>query len=165
MLTMVEKGIRGGTCNAVYRYAKAKNKYMKNYNENMPSSYLEYLDANNLYRWAMCKTLPVSDFKWIETNDLSTFNENFIKNYDENSDTGYILEVDVEYPKELHNKHKDLSFLPERTKINKCSKLVCTLYDKENYVIHISALKQALNQGLVLKKVHRVIKFYQETWL
>ena len=105
MLTMVEKGIRGGTCNAVYRYAKAKNKYMKNYNENMPSSYLEYLDANNLYRWAMCKKLPVSDFKWIETNDLSTFNENFIKNYDENSDTGYILEVDVEYPKELHNKH------------------------------------------------------------
>ena len=113
----------------------------------------------------MSQKLPVNDFKWTETNDLSTFNENFIKNYDENSDTGYILEVDVEYPENLHKLHRDLTFLPERMKINKCSKLVCTLYDKENYVIHIRALKQALNHGLVLKKVHRVIKFYQEAWL
>ena len=158
-------GIRGGMCNAVYRYAKANNKYMKNFDKNIPSTYLQYLDGNNLYGWAMSEKLPVNDFKWIEANDLSTFNENFIKNYDENSDVGYILEVDIEYPKELFNKHKDLPFLPERTKINKCSKLVCTLYDKENYVIHIRALKQALNHGLVLTNVHRVIKFYQEAWL
>ena len=111
----------------------------------------------------MCKKLPVSNFTW--RKDLSIFTEIFIKNYDENSDTGYILEVDIKYPKELFNKHKDLPFLPERMKINKCSKLVCTLYDKENYVIHIRALKQALNHGLVLKKVHKVIKFYQEAWL
>ena len=108
----------------------------------------------------MCKKLPVSNFTWVE--DLSIFTESFIKNYDENSDTGYILEVDVEYPENLHKLHRDLPFLPERIKINKCSKLVCTLYDKENYVIHIEALKQALNNGLVLKKVHWVIKFYQE---
>ena len=113
----------------------------------------------------MSEKLPINYFKWIETNDLSIFNEKFIKHYDENSDTGYILEVDTEYPKELFNKHKDLPFLPERMKINKCSKLNCTLYDKENYVIHIGALKQALNHGLVLKKVHWVIKFYQEAWL
>ena len=147
-------------CNAIYRYAKANNKYMKNFDENILSTYLEYLDANNLYGWTMCKKLPVSNFTWVE--DLSIFTESFIKNYDENSDTGYILEVDVEYPENLHKLHRDLPFLPERIKINKCSKLVCTLYDKENYVIHIEALKQALNHGLVLKKVHWVIKFYQE---
>ena len=133
---------------------------MKNFDKNIPLTYLQCLDANNLYGWAMSQKLPVNDFKWIETNDLSTFNENFIKNYDENSDTGYILEVDVEYPENLHKLHRDLTFLPERMKINKCSKLVCTLYDKENYVIHIG-----LNHGLVLKKVHWVIKFYQEAWL
>ena len=111
----------------------------------------------------MCKKLPVSNFTWVE--DLSIFTESFIKNYDENSDTGYILEVDVEYPENLHKLHRDLPFLPGRMKINKCSKLVCTLYNKQNYVIHIGALKQALNHGLVLKKVHWVIKFYQEAWL
>ena len=83
----------------------------------------------------MCKKLPTSNFTWAE--DLSIFTENFMKNYDDNSDAGFILEVDTEYPKELFNKHKDLPFLPERMKINKCSKLVCTLYDKENYVMHI----------------------------
>ena len=165
MLVMIEKGIRGGMCNAVYRYAKANNKYMKNFDKNIPSTYLQYSDTNNLYGWAMSEKLPVNDFKWIETNDLSTFDENVTKIYDKNSDTGYILEVDIEYPKELFNKHKDLPFLPERMKINKCSKLVCALYDKENYVVHISALKQALNHGLILKKVHRTFKFYQDAWL
>ena len=100
----------------------------------------------------MCKKLPVGDFKWVEKDDILKFDEKFIKNYDENSDKGYILEVDVEYPKNLHKLHSDLPFLPERMKINKCSKLTCTVQDKENYVIHISALKQALNNGLVIKK-------------
>ena len=88
MLMMCENGIRGGMCNAVYRYAKANNKYIKNFDKNIPSSYLVYLDANNLQGWAMSQKLPVNDLEWIETNDLSTFNENFIKNYDKNSDTG-----------------------------------------------------------------------------
>ena len=163
MLTTVENRIREGMCNAVYRHAKANNKYMKNFDKNIPASYLMYLDANNLCGRAMSQKLPVSDFEWIEVNNLSTFNENVIKNYNENSDTGYFLKV--EYPKELFNKHKDLSLLSERMKINKCSKLVCTLHDKGNYVIHIRALKQELNHGLVLKKVHSIIKFYQEAWL
>ena len=150
MLIEHENGIRGGMCNAVYRYAKANNKYMKNFDENILSTYLEYLDANNLQGWTMCKKLPVSNFTWVE--DLSIFTESFIKNYDENSDTIYILEVDVEYPENLHKLHRGLPFLPERMKVNKCSKLVSTLYNKENYVIHIGALKQALNHGLVLKK-------------
>ena len=92
------------------------------------------------------------------------FNEYFVKNYVENSDKGYIHEVDVEYPKNLHDLHSDLPFLLERMKINKSSKLVSNLPDKNSYVVHIRSLKQALNHGLILKKVHRVIQFNQETW-
>ena len=136
---------------------------MKKYNKNMPSSYLMYFDANNLYGWAMCKKLPVDGFKWID--NLSIFTEDFIKNYNENSDVGYFLEVDIKYPKELFNKHEDLPFLPKREKINKVEKLVTTIEDKEKYVIHIAGLKQTLNHGLVFKRVHRVIEFRQEAWL
>ena len=163
MLLMVEKGIRGGICQAIHRYAKANNKYMKNYDKDIISSYLMYLDANNLYGWAMSQKLPVNGFKWVEK--LSRFNEIFIKNYNENSDIGYFLEVDIDYPKELFNLHKDLPFLPERKKVEKVEKLICSIEDKEKYVIHIRALKQALNHGLILKKVHRVIKFNQRAWL
>ena len=162
MLLMFEEGTRGGMCHATCRYAKANNKYMKSYDENIESSFLEYTDANNLYGWTMCKKLAVSDFKWIEKDDISKFDERFIKNYDENSDKGYILEVDVEYTKNLHAPHKDLSFSSERMKINK---LACTVQNKENYVIHIIALKQEIDHGLILKKVHRVIEFKQEAWL
>ena len=163
MLLMIEAGIGGGMCQSVHRYAKANNKYMKNYNKNIESSYLMYLDANNLYGWAMSQKLPVNGFKW--ENDLSRFNEDFIKNYNENSDVGYFLEVDVEYPKKLFGSHKDLPFLPERKKLEKVEKLVCSIEDKEKYVIHIRALKQALNNGLKLKMVHRVIKFQQKALL
>ena len=96
------------------------------------------------------KKLPVDRFKWVKV--LSKFNKNFIKNYDENSDKGYILEVDIEYPKKIFNLHSDLLFLPERKKIGKCNKFVCTVQEKENYVIRIRALKQVLNHGLILKK-------------
>ena len=99
MLLMVEKGIRGGICHSIHRYAKANNKYMQNYNNNEESSYVQYLDANNLYGWAMSKKLPVNGFKWLDSDKI---NEDFIKNYDENNDKGYILEVDVKYPKRLH---------------------------------------------------------------
>ena len=112
MLLMIEAGTRGGICQSIHRYAKANNKYMKNYNKSIKSSYLMYLDASNLYGWAMSKKLPVNGFKW--ENDLSKFTENFIKYYDENSDVGYFLEVDIEYLKQLWSHHKDLPFLPER---------------------------------------------------
>ena len=97
--------------------------------------------------------------------ELSKFNEDFIKNYDENGNIGYFLEVDIDYPKELFNLHKDLPFLPERKKVEKVEKLICSIEDKEKYVIHIRALKQALNHGLKLKKVHRAIQFIQKDWL
>ena len=109
----------------------------------------------------MSQKLPVRNFKWMEKDDISKF----IKDYDENSDKGYILEVDVEYPKNLHKLHSDLPFLPERMKINKSTKLVCHIQNKENYVVQIRALKQALDHGLKLTKVHRVIEFRQEAWL
>ena len=126
-------------------------------------SFLGYLDANNLHGWAMEQNLPVGGFKWVE--DVLEIDKDFIKNYDENSDIGYFLKVDIEYPTELHDLHSDLPVLPERMKINKCSKLVCNLYDKENYVVHIRALKQALMNGLRLKKVHKVLQFDQKPWL
>ena len=160
MLLMVEEGIRGRICHVIHRYAKTNNKYMKDYDENKASSYIQYLGANNLYGWAMSQKLPVNGFKWIE--DTSEINEEFVKNYDENNNKGYTLEVDVKYPKKLHDLHSDLPFLPRRMKIDKCEKLVCNLLNKKKYVVHIKSLKQALNLGLKFKRVHRVIELNQK---
>ena len=143
---MLENGVRGGIRQTTHRYAKANNKYMKNYDKSIESSYLVFLDANNLYGLAKPQKLLVNGFEWVK--NLSQFNE-----------------VDVEYPKTLFNSHKDLLFLPERKKVEKVEKLICNIDDKEKYVIHIRALKQALYHGLKLKKVHRVIQFNQEAWL
>ena len=115
ILLMVEKGIRGGTCQSIHGYPKANNKYIKNYNKDIISSYLTYLDANNLYVWAMSQKSPVSGFKWVK--NLYQFNERFIRNYNENSVRGYFLEVDIDYLEKLFNLHKDLPFLPERKKV------------------------------------------------
>ena len=160
---MVEEGIKGGICHSIHRYAKANNKYMNNYDENKESSYIQYLDANNLYGRAMSQKLPVDNFKWVQ--DTSKINEEFMKNYNENSYKGYILEVDVKYPKKLHDLHSDLPFLPKRIKIDKCKKLVCDLHNKKEYVVHIKSIKQALNHVLKLKRVHRIIEFSQKPWL
>ena len=152
---MVEKGIRGGTCQAIHRYAKANNKYMKNYDKYIHSSYLMYLDANNLYGWTMSQKLPVSGLKWVK--NLSKSNDHFRKNYDENRNKGCFLKVGVGYPKSLFSLNKNFAFLPERTKITKCKKLICSIQDKEKYVVHIGTLKLALNPGLILKRVQKVI--------
>ena len=139
MLWMVEEGIRGGICHSIHTYAKANNEYINNYDENEESSYIQYLDANNFYGWAMSQKLPVNNFKWIE--DAFKINEDFIKSYYENSKKGYILEVNVKYPEKLHDLHSDLPFLPRRIKIEKCKKLVCDLHNKKKYVVHIKSLK------------------------
>ena len=162
MLLMVEEGIRGVICHTIHRHVKANNKYMKNYDKDLESSHIQYLDANNLYAWVMSQKLPVAGFKRIK--NTSKIDEVFIKNYHEDENIGYFLNVDIEYPKELHDLHGDLPFLTERMKINKCNKLVCNLYDKKNYVVHIRVLKQALMHGLKLKKVHKVLQFNQKAW-
>ena len=151
---MVEKGTRGGICQAVHRHAKENNKYMKNYDKNIESSYLIYLYANNLFGWAMSQKLRINGFKWVEKSKLSMFNERFIKIYNANSDIGYFLEVDVDYPKKLFNLYKNFPFLPERKKVNKFKKLICSIGGKEKYIIHIRALKEALNHGSILKYMY-----------
>ena len=111
----------------------------------------------------MSQKFPVNKFERIE--DTSQFNEDFMKNCNEESNAGYFLEVDIQYPEKLHEIHNDLPFLPERMKTEKVEMLVTNLHDKTEYIIYIRSLKQALNHGLILKKVHRVIKFNQKAWL
>ena len=108
MLLMVEKGMRGGIYHAIYRYGKANNKYMKNYNKDKEESFLQYLDDNSLYGWAMSQKFAVSGFKW--KKNTSKFTKEFTKNYDEDSNKGYILEIDAIYPKNLHGLHENLPF-------------------------------------------------------
>ena len=96
------------------------------------------------------KKLPLNGFKW--KKNVSKFDEEFINNYDEDINKVYIIEVDVEYPKDLCNLYRDLPFLSERMKIKECNNLVCNLYDKKEYFVQIIALKQALHHGLILKK-------------
>ena len=162
MLLMFEKGIRGGISQAIHKYVKVNNKYMKSYNKNITSSYLQYFDANNLHGWAICKKLPIGGFKWSNPNK---YTEEVIKSYDKNGNYAVLPEVDIEYPKELHKSHCDLPFLCDRKKLNKTNKLITSFEDKKEYVVHISALKQALNHGLKLTKMLRVIRFAQKEWM
>ena len=127
------------------------------------SIFLQYLDANNLYGWAMGQPLPTGGFKWV--NDVRRFTSEKTGRLAKHGSKGYLLEVDVKYPKELHGLHNDLPFMCEKMKINKVEKLVPNLHDKKKYVIHIRALDQALKHGLILEKVHRVIEFEQSAWL
>ena len=160
MLLMFEWGIRGGITQAVCKYASANNKYMGDrFDPKSESSYLQYLDANNLYGWAMSQPLPTGGFKW---TDISP---NKISKLATRTDKGYLLEVDVSYPKEFHKQHNDPPFMCERMEINGVEKLVPNLRDKKSYVIHIQALNQALQHGLRLDRIHRVIEFDQSPWL
>ena len=156
MLQMIEKGTRGCVSMISNRLGKANNKYMgKDFNPEKPSTFIPYLDANNLYGWAMCEPLPVGEFELVDEKEFENW-RNF----------PCILEVDLDYPKELHDLHNDLPLGPDRIIIvNKVEKLITTLNKKEKYVIHNRNLKQYLQMGLKLKKIHRIIKFKEEAWL
>ena len=131
---------------------------MKDYDKTKETSYLRYWDVNNLYGWTMSQKLPVNNFEWIK--DTSQFNKDFIKKYNEESDDGYFLGVDVQYPERLHEFHIDLLFLTERMKIEKNEKLVANLHDKTEFVKHIKKkIKVGIISWISVKKVHRVIKF------
>ena len=132
------------------------------YDPSHPTKYLQYLDANNLYGWAMSQPLPTGGFKWINvSSDEGESTQAWIDELANHSDRGYLPEVDVAYPRELHDYHNDLPFMCARMKIDGVEKLVPNLYYKKKYVIHIRALKQALGHGLVLERIHRAIEFRQ----
>ncbi|XP_043468340.1 uncharacterized protein LOC122502385 [Leptopilina heterotoma] len=162
MVMFIERGIRGGISQCTNRYAKANNHYMEKYDENEEKSYIVYFDANNLYGWAMIQSLPYGGFGWVENID-----NDFDFNISDDGPIGYILEVDLDYPDHLHDKHSDFPFCPERSKPpgSKEQKLLTTLLPKRKHVLHYRALKQAIDNGLVLVKIHRVLKFKQSTWL
>ena len=182
MFQLIEKGLRGGVSYIANRYGKANNKYMKEYDEKAPSKYIMYLDANNLYGWAMSQYLPTGGFKWLSQKQIEKIN---LGKYTDDSKKGLILEVDLEYPTELHNSHNDYPLGPEKVKVTNemlsdyCKKiqkkfnissglvhkLIPTLNDKQKYVLHYKNLQSYLNLGLKLKRVHRVLEFNQSPWL
>ena len=161
MLMMFEKGIRGGISYISKRYAEANNKYMKDFDKTKPSTFIQYLDANNLYGWTMSQKLPTHGFKWMDINIPS------VLKLLEKKDTkiGYIFEVNLEYPSSLWEEHNDYPLAPERIKIANVDKLISSFLPKKNYVLHYKNLKQYLEEEMVLKKVHRGIKFNQSCWM
>ena len=164
MLLMVEKGIRGGISIISNRYGKANNKYMKDFNKSELSKYLMYVDANDLYGWAMSQKLPVHSFKWMSNKEIENiFNNQIVQVWEK---TPCILEVDLIYPEELHDAHNDYPLCPERVECDKgVKKLIPNLRNKNNYVVHYKTLMQCLRLGMKLKKIHRGIKFIESDFL
>ena len=176
MHLFIERGMRGGISMASKRYSKANNPLVGGYDPSEPKRYITYLDANNLYGWAMSKLLPKSNFKWKRVMPT----EEEILNKKENGKTGWILEVDLEYPRELHEEHDSFPLAPKKewmspyqTRLIKdldlnppdSKKLLLTLPDKNNYVVHNRNLQFYLQQGMKLKRVHRVLEFDPECWM
>ena len=182
MFQFIEKGLRGGISYIANRYSKANNKYMKEYYENKPSKYIMYLDANNLYGWAMSQYLPTGGFKWMTQKQIDNID---LAKYKEDSKNGLILEVDLKYPQDLHNFHNDYPLAPEKVKVTDSMlsnyskriadkynistglvyKLIPTLSNKEKYVLHYRNLQLYIDLGLKVSKVHRVLEFNQSPWL
>ena len=155
MLLMIEKGIRGGISMISNRHSKANNKYMgESFIDTMISKYIIYLDANNLYGWSMSKPLPTHGFEWMKVDELETWELH-----------SCILEVDLEYPENLHDSHNDYPLAPEQIVVNKVSKLIPNLGNKKKYVLHYENLKQYLKLGLKLTHIHNGIKFKESPWL
>ena len=180
MQLFIEKGLRGGISYIAHRYATANNKYIKNYDPNKQSSYIMYLDANNLYEWAMSRPLPYGNFKWVDMDKV-----NGLDLLGKEKGVGHIYEVDLEYPEELHDLHNGYPCAAEKVKVSNdmlsdycreikdkfnissgnVNKLIPNLMDKKNYVLHERNLKLYLSLGLKLKKIHRVLEFSEKPWL
>ncbi|XP_030745136.1 uncharacterized protein LOC115874172 [Sitophilus oryzae] len=166
MVLFIEKGIRGGLSQCSQRYAEANNKYMDNYDSSKEDSYLMYFDINNQYGWAMSQFLPYGGFEWLDQKKLQKLKTSILEIADD-ARTGYILEVDLEIPNELHDKFSDLPPCPEHDKPpgSKNAKLLATLHKKEQYVIHYRNLKQAIHLGVKVTNIQRGISFHQSPWL
>ena len=178
MYQFIEKGMRGGTSYISHRYARANNKYMINHDPGKPSSYIMYYDANNLYGWAMSEELPYGKFKWISGDNID------LDNYGKGKEKGLILEVDLEYPSELHKYHSDYPLAPEKMEITEdmlsgyskgirkvhgsksvgVRKLVTTLNGKKSYACHIDNLKLYMKLGMKLVKISRALEFSHSKW-
>ena len=178
MYLFIEKGLRGGISMVSHRHARANNPRRENYDPSQPNSFLQYLDANNLYGWAMSQPMPTGGFQWTDYTDqiletLATANH------------GFILEVDLAYPPALHADHNDYPLAPEKMTVSKdqmspyqkmlidglgvssisCEKLVPNLMNKSRYVVHYRNLQLYLSLGLKLTKVHKVLQFQQSPWM
>ena len=182
MYLMVESGIRGGISMISQKYAKANNPYIEDHDPEKTTSYIMYLDANNLYGWAMSECLPSGNFQWVDDDALKNLD---IQQVAADADRGYILEVDLEYPEDIHDLHSDYPVAPERKAVAKeelspysqalydelqvkgkpTEKLIPTLYNKKKYVIHYNNLQLYLRLGLRLTKIHRAVSFTQSKWL
>ena len=178
MYLFIEKGLRGGISMVSHRHAQANHQYMENYNNEEPTSFIQYLDANNLYGWAMSQPMPVGGFEWVNYTDQ-------ILETPADADCGFILEVDLNYPSQLHTAHNDYPLAPEKLKVEKhwmspyqhrlidelgitsfeTEKLVPNLMDKSRYVLHYRNLQLYLSLGLKLTKVHKVLQFQQSPWM
>lgn len=187
MYRLLEGGLRGGVAMVSKRYSKANNPHIANYDQSKPDVHLMYWDANNLYGWAMSQALPEGKFRWLEDHEIQAIDWTKTR---KNSDTGYVVECDLEYPEELHDKHNDYPLAPERLAVDakmwsrtqrdlhlvyaqkdalatgmSSTKLVPNLYSKTRYCIHSRNLKFYLKQGMRLLKVHRAIEFKQSAWM
>lgn len=177
MFQFIEKDMRGGISYIAHRHGKANNKYMSGYDGSKPSKYIKYLDTNNLCGWAISQYLPTGGFRWLAEKQIDKLMK---KDYiHPNGDKGYIFEVDLEYPGELHELHNDYPVAAEKMKVSpemlspyckmikekysisigQVAKLIQTLVDKKNYVLHHRNLPLYFYLGLKMKKVHRVLEF------
>ena len=162
-IQFIESGIRGGVSMISHRHSIANNKYMmKNYDPNKEIKSINYLDANNLYGWAMCEPLPVGNFKMYDDDKII---KERLQNWKSSSKKGYIIELDLEYPKELHDLHNSYPLAPEKIKVGTVDKLIPNLYDKKNYICHIKNLQLYVDLGLKIKKIHRILEFDQKPWM
>ena len=181
MVLMIEQGIRGGVSMISKKYAKANNPLVSNYDSFKPTSWITYLDMNNLYGTSMSMPLPEKDFAWCTQEQIENFN---VLDVSDDSETGYILEVDLEYPSSLHDAHSDYPLAPENKTVSdemlsthskvlkeklgikgNASKLIPNLSSKTKYVLHYRNLKYYISKGILLSKIHRVLEFTQSSWL
>ena len=178
MYLFIEKGLRGGISMVSHRHAIANNPQMENYDPEQPTSFLQYLDANNLYGWAMSQPMPTGGFQWVNYTDQ-------ILETPADADHGFILEVDLDYPSQLHREHNDYPLAPEKMKVTKSmmspyqhrlidelsitsfetEKLVPNLQPKIRYVLHYRNLQLYLSLGMKITKVHKVLQFNQSPWM